>query len=96
MFCKGTKYSTDRVKRQMFHGGAEYSMERVKWSMEVLYIQRRGSNGPWRCYIFPGEGQMFHGGAKYSSERVKCHGGAKYATDNVKYSTDMLNISRTM
>ena len=67
MFCKGTKHATDRVER----------------STEVLNIQRRGSNGPRRCYIFPGEGQMFHGGAKYSTERVKC-------------STEVLNVSRTM
>ena len=65
----------------MFHGGAKYSTERVKWSMGVLNIPRTMSSIPRRCQMFQGERQMVHGGAKYS-------------TDNVKCSTEVLNIPR--
>ena len=65
----------------MFHGGAKYSTETVKWSPEVLNIPRTMSNIPLRCLTFHGEGQMVHGGAEYS-------------TDNVKCSTEVLNIPR--
>ena len=55
----------------MVNGGAKYSTERVKCTMEVLSIPRRGSNGPQGCLIFHGQCQMFHGGAKYSKANAK-------------------------
>ena len=41
---------------------------------------------------------MIHGGAKYSTDNVKClsHTGAKNSTERVTWSTEVLNISRTM
>ena len=80
----------------MFHGGAEYSTEIVKWSTDLLYpmetvkcstevlnIQRRVSNVPTSSQILHGNGKMFHPGAKYSMESVKC-------------STEVLNIPCTV
>ena len=42
----------------MFHEGAKYPTDNVKYFTEVLNIPR--------------EGQTFHGGAKYSTDNVKC------------------------
>ena len=62
---------------RMFHGGAKFSTERVKWSAQVLNILRIGSNVPHRCEIFHGQCQLFHGAAKYSRQCQMFHGGAK-------------------
>ena len=67
----------------MVHGGAEYSTDNAKCSIEVPSIPRRASSGPRRFYIFQGECEMFHGDTKYSRH-------------SVKFSTEVLNIPRKM